>query len=397
MVLRILPFLLPVVEARVVAELTVDNWERLVEKRQEPSFVYFSALWCGAPCKQLAPEWKQVERKFESYSSGLLVGSVDCSDVSPSSRKKKDYNALCNRFGANVLPVLMFFYPGSKTGTVYDGKKTAGAMLQFAAELSSSCSLADQTECTDMQKMMLEEYNGFSSSRLREDSSAIANEAEAARNYLAGMQSQKEHAKGGVDRSKKKEVARVLEGQLEAASKRLEKSWERSADYRAMQLVLRAREGGAGDNANAWSQVHELPADDDEIASSSDYPADPELVMRRQRIRKSKAEALKADKEAEARRRLKEAQSRPRRPKEELHEGACVDGGPWPCTEEGCPHPTVYCKHLKGDCKRKFADVFGEPPEGLAETRVWKQCPKTCVRCTGSDPHLSGASKKEEL
>jgi len=59
----------------------------------------------------------------------------------------------------------------------------------------------------------------------------------------------------------------------------------------------------------------------------------------------------------------------------------CEDAGPWPCNEAGCPAPTVDCTALRGDCARKFSDVFTKPPEGLAEQTIQTQCRKTCKNC----------------
>merc|ERR1711871_1765608 len=127
---------------------------------------------------------------------------------------------------------LMFFnYPlPSKSGSVYEGNKTAEAMLEFAAELSSSCSLSNMSGCTDMQHMMLEEYDKFSSSRLREDASALANEAENARNFMMGINSQMHQTQQNeeMERKAKKEAIKVLGGQMKIAMQRVEKSWERS-------------------------------------------------------------------------------------------------------------------------------------------------------------------------
>lgn len=78
---------------------------------------------------------------------------------------------------------------------------------------------------------------------------------------------------------------------------------------------------------------------------------------------------------------------------------ACEDGGPWPCTEEGCPSPSVSCVQLKNDCNRAFSDVWKTPPAGLENSAVWTQCRKTCGKCTasgatkGSTAAASGASR----
>eukprot|EP00316_Scyphosphaera_apsteinii_P008428 CAMPEP_0119325270 /NCGR_PEP_ID=MMETSP1333-20130426/65384_1 /TAXON_ID=418940 /ORGANISM="Scyphosphaera apsteinii, Strain RCC1455" /LENGTH=447 /DNA_ID=CAMNT_0007333205 /DNA_START=52 /DNA_END=1392 /DNA_ORIENTATION=- len=74
----------------------------------------------------------------------------------------------------------------------------------------------------------------------------------------------------------------------------------------------------------------------------------------------------------------------------------CVDQGPWPCTEEGCPgNGIVGCSSLSNVCEKRFEDVWNTPPDGLSESHVWEKCPKTCNRCppkeatTGDDVCIS--------
>ena len=70
----------------------------------------------------------------------------------------------------------------------------------------------------------------------------------------------------------------------------------------------------------------------------------------------------------------------------------CEDTGPWPCTEDGCPGPTVGCADLKGDCTRTFGQVFSSPPDNLASTAIWSACKKTCNRC--EDPQAAADREK---
>jgi tetratricopeptide (TPR) repeat protein len=66
---------------------------------------------------------------------------------------------------------------------------------------------------------------------------------------------------------------------------------------------------------------------------------------------------------------------------------ACVDEGPWPCKEDGCPAPTVGCADLKGDCNNPFAKVWSTPPPHIGgDELVWQRCKKTCGRCGQEDP-----------
>lgn len=56
------------------------------------------------------------------------------------------------------------------------------------------------------------------------------------------------------------------------------------------------------------------------------------------------------------------------------------DGGPWACREDDCPAALVTCDMLTEYCESTFADVWEEPPIGLAATQIAEQCRKTCGR-----------------
>ena len=66
-------------------------------------------------------------------------------------------------------------------------------------------------------------------------------------------------------------------------------------------------------------------------------------------------------------------------------DGACkvdalpaYDGGPWPCSEAGCPAPLVTCEMLEEYCASTFSDVWERPPHGLAGVEISMHCQKTC-------------------
>lgn len=65
-------------------------------------------------------------------------------------------------------------------------------------------------------------------------------------------------------------------------------------------------------------------------------------------------------------------------------DGTCVDrGGPWECTERGCPKPRLGCADLAelGGCELVFDDVWAEAPEGTAGLRVDAVCKRSCGAC----------------
>ena len=136
--------LLPPTTARAI-DLDGDNFDRHVYGRTGPSFVKFYAPWCGH-CQKLAPHWEKVEKQHKATSDTLLVGNVDCSS-GPEGR-----NPLCDTHKAMGLPTLLVFNPPMKKGIKYEGNLTSDALLPFAAEIGSACSLANQDECTEDQR-----------------------------------------------------------------------------------------------------------------------------------------------------------------------------------------------------------------------------------------------------
>ena len=62
----------------------------------------------------------------------------------------------------------------------------------------------------------------------------------------------------------------------------------------------------------------------------------------------------------------------------------CLDSGPWPCAEAGCPSPTIGCALLAQDgvCGKLFKAVWKTPPDGLGEVKIADQCRLSCDRCT---------------
>jgi hypothetical protein len=75
-----------------------------------------------------------------------------------------------------------------------------------------------------------------------------------------------------------------------------------------------------------------------------------------------------------------------------------TDGGPWPCTEKGCPGKTVSCPEIAKlkMCEKTFGNLFAKPPEGLALTMTKSVCCKSCApeKTPAPPPKKRGAKRK---
>lgn len=60
----------------------------------------------------------------------------------------------------------------------------------------------------------------------------------------------------------------------------------------------------------------------------------------------------------------------------------CVDGGPWPCVEVGCPAPSVTCAILSQACEARFDSIWEVLPDPrLLGAAVQDECPGVCGVC----------------
>ena len=60
----------------------------------------------------------------------------------------------------------------------------------------------------------------------------------------------------------------------------------------------------------------------------------------------------------------------------------CVDAGPWPCLETGCPAPSVTCAILSQSCGARFDSIWEALPEPrLLGVAVRDECPESCGLC----------------
>ena len=108
---------------------------------------------------------------------------------------------------------------------------------------------------------------------------------------------------------------------------------------------------------------------DDDIEMEAEAQAEKAAEERERARRAAEAEAAAAAREAEA---------------AAEHTGPCVDAGPWPCQEDGCPSDPLGCEGLAelGLCQNAFGEVWEkEPPADLASELIASHCPVACGRC----------------
>ncbi|KAJ2017200.1 hypothetical protein GGF41_005583 [Coemansia sp. RSA 2531] len=116
-----------------VKKLHAGNFDRVLDKTSQPTFVKFLAPWCGY-CKSLEPEYEKAARRAQGVGKFY---AVDCDE---------DKNrGLCARFNVKGFPTLKVFTEkrtkrGNRRSVDYQGERTAGAMVKFARTLLPSLS-----------------------------------------------------------------------------------------------------------------------------------------------------------------------------------------------------------------------------------------------------------------
>jgi len=122
--MSLLPLLLALVLPSAFAKFSVldDKSYSDVIGSSMPALVEFYAPWCGH-CKALEPEWKILEKSFES-SELVHIAKIDC-----------DANKLAaTSFGISGFPTIKFFKAGETEGEDYKGGRTAADLIAFVNE-----------------------------------------------------------------------------------------------------------------------------------------------------------------------------------------------------------------------------------------------------------------------
>ncbi len=97
-------------------ELTVENFENVVNSTEKPVLIKFWASWCG-PCKSFAPVFDQ----FAMENEDVLCCSVDC----------ENERAIAEKFGVMSIPTVVLLKNGQEVQQS-KGKLTSDQLRSLA-------------------------------------------------------------------------------------------------------------------------------------------------------------------------------------------------------------------------------------------------------------------------
>lgn len=118
----------------------------------------------------MKPDWDSLGEKYED-SKKVLIGDVDCT----SSGK-----AICERFGVEGYPTLMYFNPPDTEGEKYEGGRSLKELKKFVKTLGPGCSAATWDRCSEKQKAELQPYLDMGTDDLEALRSASQSKIDAA-------------------------------------------------------------------------------------------------------------------------------------------------------------------------------------------------------------------------
>ncbi|WFD31502.1 protein disulfide-isomerase [Malassezia sp. CBS 17886] len=104
-----------------VRAVTPASFEAEVLAIEKPTFVAFTAPWCGH-CKTLAPQYERAAKELDGI---VKFTNVDCDDASA--------QGLCAKYGVRGFPTLKMF-PATKKRLprAYNGERTKQALVEYA-------------------------------------------------------------------------------------------------------------------------------------------------------------------------------------------------------------------------------------------------------------------------
>ncbi|KAJ2858815.1 hypothetical protein GGI22_003219 [Coemansia erecta] len=108
-----------------VKQLTPSNFDRVLSRTSQPTFVEFYAPWCGH-CKNLEPKYELAAKRAAGIAKFY---AVDCDNDSN--------RGLCARFNVQGFPTIKVFSEkrtkrGNRKSVDYQGERSARAMVRYA-------------------------------------------------------------------------------------------------------------------------------------------------------------------------------------------------------------------------------------------------------------------------
>ena len=220
--------------ARFDDALTASTFDKaLGEPGVQVAFVKFFTPTCSH-CREMAADWEELGEKLEDDTS-TLIGSVDCDDASS--------KPVCNRFGINGLPALLYFMPPDARPEAYAGGRGLQALEEFVDALASApCYPGRRASCNATQAAALEALESAGVEAARKRFAEIRAYSGATRGELEqAMMTLQDHATDDAARDKAKEDLKFADDVLKMIEERT------GAEYRQLKAFLAPHGGTPSD------------------------------------------------------------------------------------------------------------------------------------------------------
>jgi len=152
----------------------------------------------------MKPDWDLLSKEYEG-SDKVLIGDVDCT---------AEFNEkLCERFGVDGYPTIKFFNHPDTDGEIYDGGRELEDLKEFALTLGPGCNVDMPENCSDEEKMALDEVLGLSEAdrdaELKKYSAEVQSVTDAHDTLLERLQAEYEESEKKKDERLKELKTRI--------------------------------------------------------------------------------------------------------------------------------------------------------------------------------------------